>query len=299
MDSGNLTFKTLDLIDKQSIESFTAGFSPYCDFSFTNLFIWNTDNDSSFYKFVNGCLVVKTYNLITQNPMYSLLGHSIDEEILDKLFQETRTIEFVPEECIDKKLAQNSKYLVTEDIDNHDYIVDLIQLKNLEGPGMKPVRQKLARFQRDFQTHLTVQLHPKHDHECLVKLFTKWRNSRDQNHINALENTESALKKLLKHAHDFNIQIIGIKSSENELLGFVINELTESDTAIGLFGFADNKVKGIYQALEYATSVSLVENGYKYINLEQDLGLQNLRKAKLEFQPVKLLKKFRIEKRIY
>lgn len=296
MGNGISVYKTIELADKKFLENFTADFSPYCDFSFTNLFIWNTGSKSTFYKLIKDSLVIKTYSLMSQRSMYSLLGHNIDEEVLDELLKETDVIEFVPEECINTKLAQNPKYHITEDVDNHDYIIDLSQLKNLEGREMKPVRQKLTRFKRDFQSYESVSLDPVEDYNNLMKLYEQWRITKSQDHKKALETTESALIKLLKNSLSFNIQLLGVKSADNGLLGFVINELTNTDTAIGLFGFADNKIKGIYQVLEYATSTSLVEQGYKYINLEQDLGIQNLRKAKQELRPVKLLKKYRIEK---
>lgn len=290
------TFSPVNLTNKQLIESFTAQFSPYCDFSFTNLYIWNTDGRKTFFKFHDNTLVIKTYNLISQEPMYSLLGHNIDTHVVDALLNETDTIEFVPEECISPLLTKNIKYHITEDIDNHDYIIDLVQLKKLEGNGMKSVRQKLTRFKRDFNSCRIEQLNSSKDYMELMQLFHKWKLTRDQNQTKALDITECALIKLLEYKEAINLQILGVKSEENVLLGFVVNELTTSDTAIGLFGFADNKIKGIYQALEYATCLALVEKGYKYINLEQDLGIQNLRKAKQELQPYKLLKKYRIKR---
>lgn len=297
MYNGRAAYKTIELADKKFIENFTASFSPYCDFSFTNLFIWNIGNISTFYKLISDSLAIKTYNLMSQRPMYSLLGHNIHEEVLDELLMEADVIEFVPEECINIKLIQNPKYKITEDVDNHDYIVDLNQLKNLEGNEMKPIRQKITRFKRDFQSYEYVILDPTKDYNELIALYKQWRGSRSQNYTKALEYTENALIKLLKNSLNFNIQIIGIKSSENCLIGFVINELTKSDTAIGLFGFANNKIKGIYQILEHASCTNLVKQGYMFINLEQDLGIKNLRKAKQELKPVKLLKKYRIEKR--
>ena len=55
-------------------------------------------------------------------------------------------------------------------------------------------------------------------------------------------------------------------------------------------------IVGIYQLLcnEFAT---IVCKGYKYLNREEDLGIEGLRRAKTSYEPLYMLKKFIVEEK--
>ena len=55
---------------------------------------------------------------------------------------------------------------------------------------------------------------------------------------------------------------------------------------------ADKQYEGIYTFLQSRVASEAYKQGYKYINLEQDLGIPGLKKNKLTWQPSKYLKKF-------
>jgi len=80
----------------------------------------------------------------------------------------------------------------------------------------------------------------------------------------------------------------------DKLQGFIIGEKLNNTTIVEHTEKADTKYKGAYQYLlrEFAKSVP---DKYIYINREQDLGILGLRKAKMGYLPVKMIKQFRIE----
>ena len=63
---------------------------------------------------------------------------------------------------------------------------------------------------------------------------------------------------------------------------------------IGHFEKADPKVEGLYQYLKHAVALNLSERGVKYMNIEQDLGVEGLRHAKMGSHPVHFLKKYTV-----
>ena len=49
--------------------------------------------------------------------------------------------------------------------------------------------------------------------------------------------------------------------------------------------------RGLYQAINNEFCKNVAANA-KYINREEDMGIPNLRKAKLSYKPVKLIEKY-------
>ena len=53
---------------------------------------------------------------------------------------------------------------------------------------------------------------------------------------------------------------------------------------------------GVYEFLMQLSAQILMEKGYKYMNYQEDLGIDGLRRAKLAFRPTGYLRKNFIKK---
>lgn len=77
----------------------------------------------------------------------------------------------------------------------------------------------------------------------------------------------------------------------NKVMAFTFGEALNTDTAVIHVEKADPDVNGAYTAINQ----SFVENEWAdmaYINREEDMGIEGLRKAKESYRPVKMIKKF-------
>ena len=68
------------------------------------------------------------------------------------------------------------------------------------------------------------------------------------------------------------------------------------DMAVTYFEKAEAEVPGLYPLINQQMAANLL-NDVKYINREEDMGLEGLRKAKLSYHPSKFIKKYRAAKR--
>ena len=81
---------------------------------------------------------------------------------------------------------------------------------------------------------------------------------------------------------------------DRQLKAFIICEIVDQDWAIGHFWKADISYSGIYSYLMHYTSEVLTQLGISKMNIQQDLGLEGLRRFKNFMRPIARLKKYTI-----
>ena len=72
---------------------------------------------------------------------------------------------------------------------------------------------------------------------------------------------------------------------------FTIGEELNSEVFVTHFEKANHEISGIYQAINRMFAENTIF-GYIYVNREDDMGIEGLRKAKLSYNPVILLDKY-------
>ncbi|MHB1330909.1 MAG: phosphatidylglycerol lysyltransferase domain-containing protein, partial [Minisyncoccota bacterium] len=85
---------------------------------------------------------------------------------------------------------------------------------------------------------------------------------------------------------------------KDKIVAFCIDEILSDGYSIRHYMKADTTHKGIYSFLVSEDSKVLINRGSRYCNIEQDLGLRNLRQSKKSFNPYTFLKKYTVSKRV-
>jgi hypothetical protein len=86
----------------------------------------------------------------------------------------------------------------------------------------------------------------------------------------------------------------GIYYADNEPAGFVLGEELNEETFVLHFAKARTKFKGIYQYM-FNNFAKILPPKYKYLNLEQDLDIENLRIFKSSYVPDVMIRKARVK----
>jgi len=105
-----------------------------------------------------------------------------------------------------------------------------------------------------------------------------------------------AIERCLAHAHDLDIEGYGV-CIDDQLVAFIIFELASGATAMLHFGKADYKFPGAsdYMKIELAKHLNKID--IKFMNIEQDLGIEGLRADKQSYKPVEFLKKYTLSEK--
>ena len=79
-----------------------------------------------------------------------------------------------------------------------------------------------------------------------------------------------------------------------KLRAFSLGEKINQDMAVIYFEKADGDIPGLYPLIN-REFVAHAWTDVRYINREEDMGLEGLRKAKLSYYPAYMLKKYRAQ----
>ncbi len=292
-------FKPLQISDKHEIEKITKTFEPYSDYNFVSLFCWDVD-DQIMISRLNNNLVVLFVDYLDKHRFFTFIGSNKIDETIDRLISTAKsekidsTLRLVPEAIV-KSIENADRYEIKEDRDSFDYILSVQDLVELKGKKFHPQKNFITRYKKLYQqaTHLKpLILSDENTKKEVLNLFYKWESLRNKSH-DETDRELGALKKLLDHSHKLDLKALGLFIN-NELKGFVINELVSDTHGIAHFEKADISHVGIFQYLKHQTALMLKESGRRYINIEQDIGIEGLRKAKMAAHPVHFLKKYTV-----
>jgi hypothetical protein len=197
-------------------------------------------------------------------------------------------IERVPEPMA-MDLAQ-AGFKVEEDRANWDYVYRVSDLALLEGrhyDGKRNfIRQVLASHQCEYR-----KITADNVSACLA-LETSWCNLRHCELDPGLEAEQRAIAVCFENWERFSL-IGGAIVVDGMIQAFAIGERLNPSTAVVHFEKANPELRGMYQLInQWFCQNELSE--FAYVNREQDLGIEGLRKAKESYHPHHMVRKFTI-----
>ncbi|MFH1826245.1 MAG: phosphatidylglycerol lysyltransferase domain-containing protein [bacterium] len=285
-------FKSLTIADLSILKERLEKHNPkVCELAFANLIIWH-DFDHAKYTFINDnlCILISPVN---EPPFYlEPIGKHKLKETVDICLKDTGRLNRISEEFIFRLNMED--YHIKCDRNQFDYVYETKALAELKGKKYDGKRNHIKGFQKRHPGYRVIGLSGDLGNEALA-LFEEWFKARKQSrHFPKLayDSQKSALTNAFK---DFaGLSFIGSALYlDNQLKGFVMGSPLNNKTIDVHFLYAHPSVKGIFQVLLWEASKETFKK-YDYLNLEQDLGIPGLRKAKLSNQPIKLEKKFEI-----
>ena len=257
-----ISFKDIELQDKELITSYTQN-SPRrnCDLSFSNLCSWRFLYNTKF-AIMDGFLLLKFWandELVYMMP----IGNGDLTKVLDALVEDAHRegepfclLGICSGMCSELEAFMPGKFQFTADRDYADY--------NYEYTPITPDRIQ----------------------ECL-DLEAEWckANNCDQH-----EGTGNERRALVYALHNFEELGLtgGILHVDGKIAAFTFGMPINQDTFGVHVEKADTSIDGAYAMINYEFANHIPEQ-YVYLNREEDLGIEGLRKAKLSYQPAIIL----------
>ena len=288
-------FKPIEIADRETLEDYFHEHPPLVsEFTFTNLFGWQKAHNYQVSKYKDGFLILKESKgnlsflqpLTTGNPVKAV--RDCFKYLEGKT--ENPVVERAGEDFVASGAWEGSGFAVSEDRDNFDYLYDARELTELAGEKFHDKKNLLNQFLKKYQyryQNLTPELIP----ECL-KFKKEWCEERDCEKTDGLKQENCAVLQMLKNFHALSNRG-GIIRIDEKIAALTLGEPLNKDTLVIHAEKAKGGIIGLYQAINWEFLKNQAP-GFPFVNREQDLGVEGLRRAKMSYNPAKLIKKYKI-----
>ena len=289
-------WKNVTVDDRELLNCYLRN-TPYqnCEYAFINIFLWSKVSGAK-YCIEDGCLVLR-YEFAQHHPRYLLPICGNTPQVIEKLkkyaHDETGVLEFtgVTEPAKDYlESVMPGVFEFTAHRSSADYLYLRDDLAQLKGKKYHSKRNFANRFKSTY-IYEYKRMDKKIAEDCL-EMHKKWCeiNASEGDMGYLLQAETQGVVTILEHFDQLNL-IGGAIYVDGNVVAFTFGQPINPTTFDVSVEKAYYDMPGAYAAINQL----FVENecqGYKYINREDDAGIEGLRKAKLSYHPVKILEKY-------
>ena len=287
-------FKNIEAGDTDTIKNYLNKFRyETCDYNIVNLFSWGHFLNVKWGMYKDRILF---YNFSTELMLFPL-GELFSVSELAAISDWIRNDGFkgnfvsVPETFLDENKDIIDHFCPVYDDGNSDYLYKTENMALLGGKKLQKKKNLISQFKRSYSPYKTVTFKGENIEMCL-DLSVKWcmeqNGTCDEDKKLELDVLERAVR---------NHKILGLEGlllfCDDDLVAFTFFSRQNSETADIHFEKYDPAYKGSCQIINQETALYL-RSRFKFVNREQDMGKEGLRKAKLSYAPERLIPTYRL-----
>lgn len=296
-----IEFKSLTLEDKPLIDKYFQEVQPRnSECTFTNMFIWRDCYEVQ-WAIVEGLLVIKP-GQADETWVLQPYGNYEDCDLrsvfaqLDEYFS-AQGLPLVVR-AITEPFAQMLEteypgmFYLEDERDLADYMYLGEDLRELKGRKYHSKRNHLSNFRKN---------HPEYLYEPMTADMTAevWQYLEEWCHQKACSGSldsglhceQKAIREALNYFNELDFKGAVIRL-DGKIAAFTLGEKLNDDTVVIHVEKADGTITGLYSAMNQ----EFLRNEWpdiQYVNREEDTGAEGLRKAKLSYHPIELVKKYK------
>lgn len=172
-----------------------------------------------------------------------------------------------------------------------DYLYAVSDLVDLPGNRFHSKKNLLNQFLKSYE-FVYVEFGPKLIEQAMA-MQEDWCTWRDCESSDMLASENSAILRVLDHWDKFDRILGGALFVDNIIVAYTLAEPLNAESLVIHFEKGCPAYKGAYQAINQIF-LARSATGYRFVNREQDLDSEGLRKAKLSYNPVDFLRKSKV-----
>jgi len=267
-----------------------------CEYSFANKVLWGRQE----IAFIHGC--VAFFSHFYGKTVYSYpIGGGDRRAVLEDIIADSRE-RGIP--CRITGITENDKteleswfperFSIRADRDSFDYVYDIDALADLRGKKLQKKRNHFNRFRAtrpDYRVEpLCCENIARAQH--MVNDWYVARRKSDPDGDYLLESL--AMAKAFRHYDELGMEGLALLDGDAVLAVTMGSRLSPNTFDIH-FEKAREDADGAYPAIncEFACFLRLKYPEVRYLNREEDMGLEGLRKAKLSYYPDHMVEKYK------
>ena len=313
-------FDNLSEDDRALLDSYFTGY-PYKGAGYTLVanYVWR-DVYCLNWEVYEGLLLLSGSNCMEENPsaIFSMPMTCTGEYDIEKLraavlyaknkFKDAG-VEFrmgmIPEHMlplIEEAFPGEVEFIADRDEDEYVYLKE--KMITLSGRALHKKRNHMNFFKKTYEYEArTLRIE---DTDIVMNLvddlldekvpdeddFEEKVETMDPDDLKTLKAEEYAISENMKFVESSRMFSVGIFVDES-LVAFSLGERLTDDMAVAHFEKAKSEYRGLYQIVA-SEFCKLLPDDVKYINREEDMGIENLRHAKESLRPETFVRKFSV-----
>ncbi len=280
------SFKKIELEDKELFDEFFKGDLENSEANFTNLYMWKDYYDTRF-TLDNGFLVIINTSPNGHYHCYMPYGKGDLKKCLLNLYdycksegQALRITNASHDQLsVLKEAFPNAE--IEENTSFNDYVYSVKDLITLSGKKLHSKRNHLNRFKSEYEGYVYRSIREDDFEKCLdlaARLMLKDRDETNFSYVNELNSIKTAFD---------NFDLFSLKGGlieiDGDIKAFTVGEAHTENCALIHIEKADVSYNGIYAAINN----EFVKNQwseFEFVNREEDMGIEGLRKAKESYR---------------
>ena len=287
-----IEFKPVELCDRDIIQGYLdTEQNMGCEMAFSSIYIWRKAYDMR-YAVAEDCLVLWSKDGTNPAGLRFPVGNGdklkAAKIACDYMEQIGEKPQFygVTRNVVDFIYENTDEYEVSDMSIYSDYVYESEKLINLSGKKLHAKKNHLNKFKKTYK-YKYENIKPS-DRDDIISAYDRWAT---------LDN------KYLKAEYDSigdvieNMEYLGTKGAmlkvDGQIAAFTLGDRLTDNMAVIHVEKADVSYDGSYAAINQMFAENEWSK-YKYINREDDCGLEGLKKAKLSYHPAFMVEKFKV-----
>jgi hypothetical protein len=291
-------FKDIDLFSRDTVRDYLYRFPlEASEYTFTNLFAFRETYDIRLSLLRDNLIILKNAEPVS---MFCPVGSADILDVMDEIFDYLKNvtdepfIERIPEGFLRAYLKNGVKFIIEEERNHFDYVYDVRELIDLKGRKYHDKKNKVNKF-RSLYKYEYIALTPDLIGECL-EFEDYWCEVRDCGKYPGLNRERCAILEMLNNFSALNIKG-GVIRMDGKIAALTLGEKYLHDTFVIHVEKANTRIPGLYQVINQEFLIHEA-NDCRFVNREQDLGVQGLKYSKMSYNPVRFIKKYKVQKRL-
>lgn len=289
-----LNFKTAEIEDKEWFERLSKNTNNMgAEVPFGSCFVWEGRYLTRICEYKN--FILKKYKNEGTKARYAFpIGNGDLKDAIAAMQEDAsdRGLEFsligITQEHVEQLESMfPGEFEFKSNRDSAEYIYNSEDLAFLKGRKFHSKRNHINRFKEKY--NYTTELITQENLQDAWYVSKKWCEENGCIKETGSESEACAIKKSFNNFDDIGFKGLLIRIN-GDPVSMAMGEEINKDTFVIHFEKAVSGYDGLYAAINTFFANELLD--YKYLNREEDMGIEGLRKAKLSYRPAILLEKF-------
>ena len=299
-----IAFRDPEIGDRQWVEErFRASGNQGCEYSFSTLFLWSgayqqqvAPMDGFVLERLRGKLGAGYLFPAGSGPLEPVLS-ALEKDAAER-GEPCRFFCVTPEQAERLEQLRPGQYAFQSDRDGWDYLYALDRLAGLGGKKLHGKRNHIRRFEESHPDWQVEQITMDNLAEC-AEMDLEW-NRRYRSLDAAGEEAEARTRLDERHAMSrafAHYEALGMDGlllrTGGKVVAFTMGSPISADTFDVHFEQAYGEIQGAYPMInrEFARWLQANRPGVRWLNREDDMGLEGLRKSKESYYPDRMVEK--------